>query len=320
MKKTFPQTTPSVDFDLRQLEIFQKVVDLGSFSKAGEAVHLAQASVSERIANLENAVGEKLLDRLGRQVVPTKLGELLYKHALSILDMKRTICLELEDFLGVRKGTINLGCSTIPGEYILPNVVGRFGEQYPRVAVSISIGDSHEIETQVLEGNFELGVIGSKSSHPNLISHELWGDELVLAVPASHPWAGRKTVSLQELFGEPYVSRESGSGTLKMLEEYLRKTGVQGTESFHVVARFGTSTAVKEGIKAGLGVSILSSLALDTEIKAGILKTLRVRGLRMSRRFYLIMDRRRTSSPPCKAFVEFLLASAVPREGSKPVR
>jgi DNA-binding transcriptional LysR family regulator len=154
-----PHTIPSVDFDLRQLEIFQKVVELGSFSKAGETVHLAQASVSERIANLENAVGAKLLDRLGRQVVPTKLGELLYKHALSILDMKRTICLELEDFLGVRKGTINLGCSTIPGEYILPNVIGRFGEQYPHVSVSLSIGDSREIETRVLEGNFELGVI-----------------------------------------------------------------------------------------------------------------------------------------------------------------
>jgi DNA-binding transcriptional LysR family regulator len=315
-----PHTIPSVDFDLRQLEIFQKVVELGSFSKAGETVHLAQASVSERIANLENAVGAKLLDRLGRQVVPTKLGELLYKHALSILDMKRTICLELEDFLGVRKGTINLGCSTIPGEYILPNVIGRFGEQYPHVSVSLSIGDSREIETRVLEGNFELGVIGSKSSSQTLISHELWGDELVLAVPASHPWAGRKTVSLEDLSREPYISRESGSGTLQMLEEYLRTAGVEGTESFRVVARFGTSTAVKEGIKAGQGVSILSSLALDTEIKAGILKPLRVKGLRMSRRFYLITDRRRPSSPPCKAFVDFLLASTRPHELPKPIR
>ena len=320
MKKTSLHTIPSVDFDLRQLEIFQKVVDLGSFSKAGEAVHLAQASVSERIANLENAVGAKLLDRLGRQVVPTKLGEVLYKHALSILDMKRTICLELQDFLGVRKGTIDLGCSTIPGEYILPNLIGRFGEQYPHVAVSLSIGDSREIEKRVLEGNFELGVIGSKSSSQTLVSHELWGDELVLAVPASHPWASRKTVSLEDLSKEPYISREPGSGTLQMLEEYLRKAGVEGTESFRVVGRFGTSTAVKEGIKAGLGVSILSSLALDTEIKAGILKTMRIKGLRMSRRFYLIMDRRRTSSPPCKAFVDFLLASVRLPELPKPIR
>ena len=310
---------PPVDFDLRQLEIFQKVVELGSFSKAGEAVHLAQASVSERIANLENAVGSKLLDRLGRQVVPTKLGELLYKHALSLLDMKRTVCLEIENFLGVRKGAINLGCSTIPGEYILPNVIGRFGEQFPHVTVSLTVGDSREIEARVLEGHFELGVIGSKSSSKTLISHELWRDELVLAVPASHPWASRKTVSLEDLSKEPYISRESGSGTLQMVEEYLQTAGGEGIESFHVVARFGTSTAVKEGIKAGLGVSILSSLALDTEIKTGILKTLRVKGLRMSRRFYLIRDRRRTASPPCKVFVNFLLASSKLHELPKPI-
>lgn len=320
MKKTRPHATPSVDFDLRQLEIFKKVVDLGSFSKAGEAVHLAQASVSERIANLESAVGAKLLDRLGRQVSPTKLGELLYKHALSILDLKRTICLELEDFLGVRTGTIDLGCSTIPGEYILPNLIGRFGEQYPHIAVSLLIGDSRDIETRVLEGDFELGVIGSKSASQSLASHELWKDELVLAVPASHPWAGRQTVSLEDLCEEPYISRESGSGTLRMVEEYLQRAGGKGIESLHVVARFGTSTAVKEGIKAGLGVSILSSLALETEIRAGILKALRLKGVRMSRRFYLILDRRRTSSPPCKTFVDFLLASTKRHDLSKPAR
>ena len=86
----------TIDFDLRQLEIFHKVVELKSFSKAAEAVFLAQASVSERIATLENMVGTKLLDRLGKEVVPTKAGELLHKHAVLLLDMKRTACLEIQ--------------------------------------------------------------------------------------------------------------------------------------------------------------------------------------------------------------------------------
>lgn len=310
MRKSSQHLESQIDFDLRQLEIFQKVVELGSFSKAGEAVNLAQASVSERIANLENAVGAKLLDRLGRQVVPTKPGELLYKHSLTLLEMKHRVCLEIEAFLGIRKGPIHLGCSTIPGEYILPNLIGRFRAKYPNVTVSLFIGDSREIETRVLEGRFELGVIGSKSSSKTLITHEIWGDELVLAVPASHPWARRKTVSLEELSKEPYISRESGSGTLQMVEGFLYAAGGRGSEALHVVARFGTSTAVKEGIKAGLGISILSSLALDTEIKAGILKPLRVKGLQMSRRFYLIQDRRRTASALCKTFVDYLLTSS----------
>jgi DNA-binding transcriptional LysR family regulator len=303
------------DFDIRQLEIFGKIVETGSFSRTADAVGLAQASVSERIAKLEGVLGTKLLDRQGRRVVPTKAGELLYRHTLTILEMKRTACLEMEDFLGVRKGEITLGCSTIPGEYILPEVLRGFGERYPGVTASITIADSSEIESRVQDGLFEIGVIGSKTSRKTLISRELWEDELVLAVPASHPWAARKTVSVEELPKVPFVSRGSGSGTLRRLETYLRTVGVEGVDSLRIVARFGTSTAVKEGIKSGLGVSILSSLALNTEIKAGILKALKIRGLPMNRRFHLILDRRRTVSPACRAFVDYLLSS-VKKEGA----
>jgi DNA-binding transcriptional LysR family regulator len=224
--------------------------------------------------------------------------------------MKRRVSLEVEAFLGVRKGTIHLGCSTIPGEYILPKLIGCFGKQNPLITVSLSIGDSSQIEAQVLEGRFELGVIGSRSSNKTLVTHELWTDELAVAVPASHPLAGKKTVTLKELSEEPFIARESGSGTLQTVEAFLQGVGGGGIESFQVVARFGTSTAVKEGIKAGLGISILSTLALGTEIKAGILKALRVKGLRMFRHVYLIMDRRRTASPLCEAFVDFLLCSS----------
>jgi DNA-binding transcriptional LysR family regulator len=128
MKKT-SASIPTVDFDLRQLEIFVKVVDLRSFSKAGDAVHLAQASVSERIATLETMVGAKLLDRMGRAIAPTKAGELLYKHAQRLLETKKTACLELQDFLGVKQGEIHIGASTIPGDYILPEVIGGFAKQ-----------------------------------------------------------------------------------------------------------------------------------------------------------------------------------------------
>ena len=105
----------SIDFDLRQLEIFCKVVELRSFSKAANAVFLTQASVSERIANLEKAIGTKLLDRLGRTIVPTKAGEILYKHGVLLLDMKRTADLELKDFLGIRQGGNIYGRQHDPG-------------------------------------------------------------------------------------------------------------------------------------------------------------------------------------------------------------
>jgi len=244
----------SVDFDLRQLEIFCKVVELQSFSKAAHAVFLSQASVSERIANLEGSVGTRILDRLGRNIVPTRAGEVLYKNAVLLLEMKRTACLEMEAFLGLKQGEIQLGGSTIPGEYILPKIIGRFHQKYPLISVILSVSDTTEIRSRVLEGALELGVVGSKVPHKALIHHELWKDELVLAVPARHRWAKRKEIFLKEL-----------------MEEHLRASRAIRTDALTVVARFGSSTAVKEGIKAGLGVSILSSRALDTELKTGAL-------------------------------------------------
>ncbi len=310
MNKPISHKIPSIDFDLRQLEIFRKIVELGSFSKAAEAVFLAQASVSERIATLESLVGTKLLDRLGRQIMPTKAGEILYKHAVLLLDMKRTSCLEMQDFLGIKQGEIHIGGSTIPGEYILPKVIGNFREEHTLVSVTLSVSNTSDIEDRVLNGRLELGVVGSKRSHRNLIHNELWKDELVLAVPAHHQLANKKVVSIEELSKEPFILREVGSGTLKIMEDYLKTSGSKPLDSLHVVARFGTSTAVKEGIKAGLGISVLSSRALDTELKTGIIKALKVKGLSMFRNFYLIRDRRRTASPLCQAMLDFLLATS----------
>lgn len=304
----------TIDFDLRQLEIFCKVIELESFSKAADAVYLAQASVSERIATLEKMVGTRLLDRLGRQIVPTKAGELLYKHAILLLEMKRTACLEMENFLGLKQGKIYLGGSTIPGEYILPEIIGRFHENNPLVSVILNIADSSEIETRVLEGGLELGIIGFKGSDKNLMSYELWQDELVLAVPSNHRWAKKKMVIIEEISNEPFILREIGSGTLKIMEEYLKGSTLKDTDAFHVVARFGSSTAVKRGIMAGLGISILSSRAIDMEVKSGLIKSLRIKGLQMFRKFYLIRDRRRLASPLCQALFDFLVAKSKENE------
>jgi DNA-binding transcriptional LysR family regulator len=299
-----------IDFSFRELEIFCKVVELESFSRAAEAVFLVQASVSERIASLENKIGIRLLDRLGRKVIPTTAGELLYKHAILLLEMKETAQLEIESFLGLKQGEISMGGSTIPGEYILPDLIGRFNKKYPHLSVKLTIADSGEIENRVLAGKLEIGVIGSKSPHANLLCQKLWEDELVLAVPARHPWARRKTISLRELRNTPFILREEGSGTLKILEAYLREAGEDGINGLQVSARFGSSTAVKEGIKSGLGLSILSARAVETEVKAGLLKALKFEELSLSRNFFLIRNKLRIASPSCKAMHDFLLSTA----------
>jgi DNA-binding transcriptional LysR family regulator len=310
MEKSFKHKIPSIDFDFRQLEIFCKVVELKSFSKAADAVFLAQPSVSERIATLESRVGTQLLDRLGRQVVPTAAGKLLYNHACSLLDMKKHARNEMQDFLGIKKGEIHMGGSTIPGEYILPKILESFREKHPLVTVSLTVSDTSDIEKRVMNGNFELGVVGSKTTRDTLICQELWKDELVLAVPCGHKWADKKQVPFHDLFNEPFIMRETGSGTLKIIKEYFKVPNAKNMDSFHIVARLGSSTAVKEGIKAGLGISILSLRALDTELKTGIIKALKIKDLAMPRKFYLIRDKRRNVSPLCRAMLDFLASTS----------
>lgn len=297
-----------IDFDLRQLEIFCRVVELKSFSKAADAVFLAQASVSERIANLEKSVGTTLLDRMGRQIVPTKAGELLYRHALRILDMKKTVRLEIERFLGLKQGEILLGGSTIPGEYIIPQIMGKFHKQYPFISVILTIAGSREIEEMVQNGVLELGVVGTGDFNKDITGQKILNDKLVLAVNKNHLWANRKSIPMDDLYKEPFILRENGSGTLKVMEKYLNASSKKGIEDLNVVARLGTSTAIKEAIKANFGVSIISSRAIETEVAAGILKTVQIKGMpTMSRTFFLIRDKRRAASPLCQAMIDFLV-------------
>jgi len=310
MKKSVTHKIPPIDFDFRQLEIFCRVVELESFSKAADAVFLAQPSVSERIATLEDRVGTQLLDRLGRQVVPTAAGKLLYKHACLLLDMKKHACNEMQGFLGTQKGEIHIGGSTIPGEYIFPKILENFCKKHPLVTVALTISDTSEIELRVMNGDFDLGVVGSKSTNDSLICRELWKDELVLAVPTKHKWAGKNQVHFEDLSKEPFILRETGSGTLKIIKEYLKVPVAKDINTLNIVARLGSSTAVKEGIKSGLGLSILSLRALETELKTGILKAVKIENLTMLRKFYLIRDKRRNVSPLCNAMLDFLIATS----------
>lgn len=300
----------NMHFDLRHLEVFKMVVETRSFSKAAKALHMAQPSVSERVSNLEEVVGVRLLDRLGRNAIPTKAGELVYKHAVLLLDMKKTACMEIEAFLGLRQGEVHIGGSTIPGEYILPKLFRSFRDRFPFVSVRLTIADSNRIQDLVIEGDLELGVVGFKPALKNLICHSLWKDELMLAVPENHPLSREARVSAAQLFEQPFILREKGSGTLKIIEECLKTSTGKGIESLQVAARVGTSSAVKECIKAGLGVSILSSKALATELKMGLIRALKVKGVPMSRSFYLIRDKRRIASPQCRAMFDFLLGTA----------
>lgn len=296
--------------DLRQLEIFVKVAELGSFSKAAEALFLTQPTISEHIRTLEDELGVRLLDRLGRGAAVTKGGALLLSHAHRMLALSREARQAMESFLGRMSGELLVGASTIPGEYILPALIGRFKEKFPDIAITLLIGGSQAVTDWVVEGRAEIGVVGARSSHRSIESRELFPDDIVLIVSAAHPWHGRKQVTMDELRAEPLLLRERGSGTRKALETALEAAGT-GIAALRVVGEMGSTQAIKQAVKAGVGVSLLSRRAVEEECRAGSVWCLRVKDLKISRAFYLVTHRDRSRSPLAEAFRAFVEAEAV---------
>ncbi|MGH7373243.1 MAG: selenium metabolism-associated LysR family transcriptional regulator, partial [Candidatus Rokuibacteriota bacterium] len=248
--------------DLRQLEIFVKVAELGSFSRAAEALFLTQPTVSEHIRTLEDELGVRLLDRLGRGAAVTKGGALLLSHAQRMLALAREARQAMESFQGRMSGELLVGASTIPGEYILPALIGRFKEKFPDIAITLLIGDSQAVTEWVAEGRAEIGVVGARSTHRGIEFRELMPDDIVLIVSSAHPWHGRKQVTLEELRGEPLLLRERGSGTRGALETALREAGAD-IAAFRVVGEMGSTQAIKQAVKAGVGVSLVSRRAVE---------------------------------------------------------
>jgi DNA-binding transcriptional LysR family regulator len=292
--------------DLRRLEVFCKVYELKSFSRAGKACLLSQPTVSEHIRHLETHLDVRLFDRLGREVVPTRAGEILYNYARRMLNLKREARQTLARYRGKMSGDLELGGSTIPGQYILPSLIGRFREKFPNIFIKLVIADTMKIANMVLDGGLELGVVGAKIKNNKLQFKKLFYDELVLAVSPDHHWAKRSAIRLEELSHAPFIMREQGSGTRMTMLEILEQAGLDARE-FKAVAEMGSTDAIRQAIKAKVGVSILSRRAIADELQFERLCHIPVQGLSLTRHFYLVTHKKRSRSPLGQAFVDYLI-------------
>jgi DNA-binding transcriptional LysR family regulator len=283
------------------------VVEKKSFSKAGSMIYLSQPTVSSHVKDLENHFECKLIDRLGRRVAPTKAGELLYQYGTRVLALVEETERALAEFQGKMKGHLTIGGSTIPGGYILPPLLGDFKQTYPDITVTLTENDTAGIIEETIDGRIELGIVGAEPSEPQLFSEKIMTDEMFLIVPHGHELSKRGKATVKQLVRQPFIMREPGSGTRRSIERLLDKKGVKLTD-LNVVAEMGSTEAVRQGIKAGVGVSILSERAIWDEIDGGNLAKVKLSGISFKRAFYLIMHRHRTRSPLCRVFADFLKA------------
>jgi DNA-binding transcriptional LysR family regulator len=289
--------------DFHKLQVFGKVFEYRSFSRAAEAILLSQPTVSGHIKSLEEDLGITLFDRMGREVMPTRAAELLYGHVTSIMKRVDQASAAMDAFTSRFRGDLNLGGSTIPGQYVLPGLMSRFKSQYPEVKLNLSISGTKRITDQVLSGKLDMGVVGAESGDDRLEIEPLKGDQVGLVAKPDHPLAGSE-IEPTELIMHPLLIREAGSGTLMFVLSCLKKAGAK-VDKLQIAAQLGSNMAVLQGVKAGLGLGFVSQRVFSADLEAKKVAVVRLKGLNFKRDFYMINRKERTHSPAAKVFMDF---------------
>jgi DNA-binding transcriptional LysR family regulator len=290
---------------LPNLETFSKAAELCSFTAAAKALRLSQAAVSQRMQLLEKTLGISLFKRQGGRVMLTAAGQKLYDYAERILDLHRQAHREITGQEATVAGELFLAASSIPGEHLLPAVLRGFGQKHPQIRVRATVSDSMEVMAQVERGDVSIGLVGRKSDKPQLEFRYLASDRMVLVVPSGHALARRKKVSVAQLSRYPLVLREAGSGLRHCLEKSLEKAGLS-LRDLHVALELGSNEAIKEAVLQDVGIAILSTYAVQKELKTRRLRALQVDDLHCDRDMFIVLDKRRVLPLSARLFLLFL--------------
>ena len=293
--------------DIHHLRIFASVFRHKSFSKASEELFLTQPTVSDHIKTLEEELSCRLFDRLGRSIVPTKEADALYTHAVEIIEKADV----LKEVIGeVRKevaGELVIGASTIPGTYLMPSIIAAFRKAHPSTSFQIIVSDSRDIVGRILRHEFLIGIVGAKLTNHQIHYISFMEDEMIAVAAPSLMKDG--VITLQDLTRIPMVMREEGSGTRREVEKILENKGV-APEEIKIAGIFGSTDAVKQAVKAGLGISIVSKFSVTDELRCKVLKEIRLKNVLMRRNFYIITHKKRTLPLVYRAFLEHIKQEA----------
>ncbi len=292
-----------MNMNLNQLKVFHVAAKTQSFTRAAEALFLTQPGISKHIKELEEYYGTRLFDRLGKKVVLTQAGEILYAKTEIIFNMIDQLKVEIDELQGMNRGTLNIGASITIGVYLLPEILGRFRSLYPNIDVRLDIILNQQVVEMVINNTIDFGFLGAPVIDDRLRWDPFSQDELVLIVPANHEWVQRDTIEPHELLGCPLISSRQGSGTRAIIEERFGRMGI----ALKNMMEFGNTEAVKKAVEAGLGVSIVSKVAIAREEHLGVIRTLHISGIDLHRIFYVTYRKDKYLSNLDKTFLQFIV-------------
>ena len=292
--------------DFKQLEAFAYVVENRSFSKAAEILHLTQPTISSHISSLERELNIKLIVRTTKETYPSSAGEILYRYARQMLQLRESAVQAIHLFTKEMKGTITLAASTIPAQYFLPRLMQAFRHQYPDIIFQLKQTDSSEVVEAVVGRSVELGFTGTRINNPKCLYTEFANDKLMIITP-NHPNYHRYLggpFPLKQLMRESFISREPGSGTRRETESFFKQMGLDPAR-LQIAAEVRSTESIKKMVSEGMGIAVISKSAAEDYVQCGKLLAFDFDGVDLRRKLYIAQNRNGNLSPIKQVFYEY---------------
>lgn len=290
-----------MQINLHQLEIFLRVARERSFSKAASKLRISQPSVSIQIKKVEDSLGVKLFERLGRQIYLTRAGVAVLEHVEKLTDLVANLENDVKEFKDISRGKLSAGCSRVPSATLVPLAVAKFTAQYPQNEIVIKTGRAYEIEQWILTNEVDLGVMEGSPASGLILTEPWYADELVLALPRRSHLLKRRQLSLEEVLEEPFLLQAPWGGPTFIERVFAEKDMI-----IKKPVTLGSREAVKAGVAAGYGVALLPKSVIDTELKAGMIKTKKIHDLDITYPMNIIYHKHKDLSPSAAAFLDVL--------------
>ena len=291
--------------DLHKLRTFSVVAAEGNITRAARRLSTSQPALSKQLSELEDALGAALFHRLPRGVRLTEAGQILLRHADRIFAAENAAESELAELSGLTRGRLSIGASTTIGSYLLPSVFSAFHRDHPNVKLELEIANTSVIQAMVLDDRLDLGLTEGFIAREQLVAEVVHYDQMLVIAAPSHPLRAFRQVRARELLNYPFISRERGSGTRDVIEAALAQLDVFPSP----VMSLGSTEAIKNVVAGGVGLAVVSGLAVERELSSGRLVAIKVEDLVVKRPLHMVRLGGKRKSPAVEAFIRMLRAA-----------
>lgn len=291
--------------NLNHLAIFHAVAEEESISRGAVRLCVSQPAVSKQVRELEAALGLTLFDRLPRGVKLTDAGQVLAGHARRLFAEEADAERAVAELKGLSQGSLRVGASLTIGVYLLPEILGAYRKRHPHIELQLEIANTQMIQQKLRENALDAALTEGfmETDFSSELDAEVFRhDELIAVVPPGHRLLKEKTVTAAHFCAEPFLMREAGSGTREVVERALAQQNI----TVQPVMSLGSTEAIKRAVVAGLGVAIISRLALGTELSVGSLQALEIADLSIKRPLHIVRLRGKSESHATRAFFVLL--------------